>query len=411
MVTLLARSSNLTIQYYGETERNAYASQFTIAGISPETVEFALRGWPQYRLLSHAGASRNFLQMIVAGEAYASVDDDTECVYAHSKEFAAQVREDEGGTDPATVISFRSRAELLEELRLFELDFLSAHEQLLGRTFGAPAGQVMVTLLGVAGDCGWGSPSRYFQYQRQLMASGTDWSSAVKSREMLRTCHCYTIATSADLLMTTSFAVSGRPLMPPFSPIGRGSDVVFGRLVNIIHSTALFGHLPWGVFHSPVSMRGFSPGEQFRSAGTCDIATMLMSMLSRPVDVGEATDAFTRIGNSLQLIARSSASEFAILLNECVRAKLGVQIRDIEILADGLRSSAPLFAADADQYVLRARERLSSPQCGIPLELRQGASADEALEAARTLTGLFGSLLSAWPEMIIQGRELNGGLA
>jgi len=406
LVQSLARSSSIPLQYFGEAERNAYAAEFTHIGISPETIHFAIRGHLQNGVSGGAGAPRNFLQLIAADEAFASVDDDTECAFARPAEFAVHIEEKDDYSDPAAMIVYTSRENLLRSVPLVELDFLSAHEQLLNRNFGIPEAQVLVTLFGIVGDCGWGSPSRYFHYQNQLSASSADWSTVITKRDMLRATHSYSVTAGAEMLMTTAYAVSGQTILPPFSPVGRGSDLVFGKLLKLLHPSALFGHLPWGVLHSPVSPRSFWPGEQFRSAGTSDISTMLMALLAKVPDATDAMGALKTIAAELKQLSHISNTEFALLLSERTNSVIETQLGHIEEIAENVRSSMPSYAADADQYVQRARERFMKPYVGTPLEFLQEGNAEGALTTSRRYIGLFGDLLEVWPEMVHVARQL-----
>jgi hypothetical protein len=50
--------------------------------------------------------------------------------------------------------------------------------------------------------------------------------------------------------------LDNRQLLPPFTPVERGEDVIFGMLVEF-SSSAYFGYLPWMIHHRRTSQHSF----------------------------------------------------------------------------------------------------------------------------------------------------------
>ena len=406
IVEELARSCDLIVQYFGKEEYTTYITELTNGGIVPHVAEFALRGWSQHGSLAGAGAPRNFLLLIAAGEAFASIDDDTESLYARHSNYSPHVKEQNNSVDPSTLTPWPDLDTTLTALPPFDIDFLAVHEQLLGHEFTKLDGRVLTTMFGVAGDCGWGSPSRFFQYQEQIARSGIDWNTAIACRDMLRAPTSYVVSSGAEMLMTTAFAATGKVLLPPFMPVGRGSDLIFGRLMKIIYPSALFGHLPFGVLHTPAAVRKFWLGEQFRSAGTSDISTMCLALLKNCPHASEPVEAFHRVGEYLQDIAQSPLADFEEMLREQTRVFIEEQLSAIEQQADAVRSMCSMVAEDAVQYCDKARGQLNGPNAGLPVELLSNDDSSHALADARKLMGQFGELLFAWPTILAIGRDM-----
>jgi hypothetical protein len=415
-IVALGREFDVRAQYFGPRERLHFSDKLIQLGFDQDVVAFALDGWPAFDF-GAAGASRNFLSLLAGDSAYASIDDDTECLFVESTNLRTGEVMFEGASarmDPASLRAFSSRKELLETLVVRDLDFVSAHQQLLGRAVGEQnehlsklqnhSKQVLVTLLGVAGDCGWGAPSRYFLYDdaislAQLARSNSDWASTLTSRETLRVSDTYCVSNRADLMMTTAFAVDNRVLLPPFLPVGRGSDMLFGRMLPLIHGNSGFGHLPWAVIHSPVTTRRFWEGEFTRSAGITDITTMLYATLPTPPTEMSGPEALVSIGRSLTELARQSRTDFVSIVRDCVVGVLMPTLTDLELRADAVAESIPHWSSATREFVRRARARLGLKHSGIPAEFLYGSEFDCAAELARKLVGQFGQLLVSWADL------------
>lgn len=421
-VARLGRDFGLPVEYCGVRERAGLIEHLCRSGLDPDVVAFALSGWPDADI-SASGASRNVLSLLAADEAYVSIDDDTECVHGTEGNPDPPNTMGDGNTmqlDPSDLRAFKDPAEFQHCVELGSLDFMEAHQQLLGRTHDAepnnksslPAahGQVLITLMGVAGDCGWGSPSRYLSYHDdrtvgQLAGSRSDWAVTLSSRNTLRVSRSYCTRSRADLLMTTAFGADNRVLLPPFLPVGRGSDMVLGHMIPSVHPGARFGYLPWAVLHSPAETRRFWRGEHTRSAGSTDIATMMCALIPVTIPNLAGASALTAIGRSLQDLASRPRAEFVEVLGEQVVKTASAHLSVLEQRADALSRVAPHWSEDVREYILHARGRLADPAAGIPVEFLYGREFEHAAELTRKLVSQFGKLLAAWPDFRVSVRQ------
>ena len=420
----LGRDFGIQTRYLGSRERARLKSELVKVGLDRDVVAFAIDGWPGFEI-STSGATRNFLALLVGDGAYVSVDDDTECLFATADNLSPGQLMTEvypERNEPSDLRAFSSRAQFVDSVSLRNLDFIDAHQQLLGRVYGNSAdyqsavdstsGRVLITLPGVAGDCGWGSPSRFFLYDddlslKHLAGSRSDWAATLTSRETLRVSRCYAIGRRAELMMTTAFGADNRALLPPFVPVGRGSDMLFGSMLTAIQPGARFGYLPWAVVHSPVEARQFWSGEYARSAGTSDIATMLRAVGPTAVSGMSGASALIASGQGLIDLAHHSRSEFVSIIRERIGEVMTSSLTALEEKADALYGTIPHWADDAREYVRHARERLNGRYSGIPAEFLYGREFDHAAELTRKLVGQFGKLLVAWPDIRVSAQQLS----
>src|SRR4029077_16768409 len=74
--------------------------------------------------------------------------------------------------------------------------------------------------------------------------------------------------------------MDNRDLLPPFMPVRRGQDMIFGMTLARCCHDALAAHLPWALVHVPVEKRRFWDGEMRRSASGYDTARLLIDCIT-----------------------------------------------------------------------------------------------------------------------------------
>jgi hypothetical protein len=417
----------LEVALAGVKERVALVERLAAAGFG-DAARFALAGLAGVG--ESDGANRNLLLLLTDGEAFLSVDDDTESRFACSPEYRSTLEFETGrrrfGDEPEEIWSYPDRESLLSSVPLFEVDPLECHAEVLGRRVRHlaaatrmdslmpaedriracdTAGRVMVSLHGLVGDCGWGSPTSYLfvgesSFDR-LAGSDRSYEAATTSRTMLRVSSSLVVAENATNLMSTAFAADNRRVLPPWMPVGRGSDVVFGQTLKHTHPGAWFGHQPWAVLHTPVEKRRFWPGEVLRGAATTDIRAMFSSLLSAVSVTDYGPDEnLRRIGRTLAELGNRSVSEFCQLLIERTLPAIDGEIAILENRLERTGGPHGPRRRDLAEYLQRRKDSRGRITAAIPAELLYGRDVDQAIALARRIVLQYGELLSAWPDMV-----------
>jgi hypothetical protein len=364
------------------------------------------------------------------GENFLSVDDDTEMSFAAGNQFqrgsAVEERVKESTLESfMQVWVYRDRQSLQGSVEFSQIDFVGAHESILGMKVGgfcpsvgegslgvddivvAPSddGRVALTFSGLVGDCGWGSPSRYLFLSREslerLTRSDDVYLDGITSRELVQLATAVTLSRRADDLMTTAFGADNRFMLPPFFPVGRGEDLLFGHVLQKTQHDVWFGHLPHAIFHGPVGRRRFARGEIIRSAATTDLSSLICAMVARlPISASDFSGSLRELGRSLSNICAMSMGLFHDYIREC-RTRLTQN--SLDLLEDRLRSAgqeAPSYLADMEIYIERLRGGDKREGAGIPVEILFGREIDDALRWTRKVIAMYGQLLSSWPDIV-----------
>jgi hypothetical protein len=429
MLRGLKSERGVEILYAGFEEKIRFAKKLIDTKAMPaEVVRAALFDVENFGLVT-IGANLNALLLHTIGDPLLSVDDDTVCRIALAPELSEQCvfgsTQRFSPVDPCEVYTFADRDAALSAANFALMDILAIHERFLGQSMRgslsasiskdetSARGRVAVTLNGLLGDCGWGSPFYYLLLNddslRRLVQSEASYRASCTSREMWRTVNAPTISAATDNMMATFFGLDNRQLLPPFIPITRGADYIFGVTISKCFDDLLFAHLPWSLLHLPLEVRKFSQGEITRSAAGVDIDALVSVLLkSCEFDGGETHGAekLKKVGAHLEALGTMHAPQFAEFARAKVVDEIAALILHLEERLSNSSNAPDYWRQDVERCVAVLRQSALREDVYLPLDLLYNRSPDEAREKTRRLVQKFGQLLRWWPEMRLAAHGL-----
>jgi hypothetical protein len=149
--------------------------------------------------------------------------------------------------------------------------------------------RVAVVAPGVVGDSGMGSTEAYFftpdrdSLARPLAFPGGH-RQALESHHVVRTTRRPTL-TQAGLCMGINLGLDGGAVLPPFMPVLRNSDGIFGNVRRTCLPETAMAFLPYAVEHRPSSARRSSFESVLRDAGRVPLS-VLLSWFIKTCDTG-----------------------------------------------------------------------------------------------------------------------------
>jgi len=432
----LASRYGVSIAYAGSEEKTRFATTLAReAGAPPSVIQFAL--FDPERCGRTIGANHNAHQLHAVGDAFFSADDDTVCRIAASPEAVDELT-CVSQHDPREFWFFGEREAALESVRFVDADLLAIHERLLGRhvsscvadwsttaepdfdgasarfvrRLAAGQGRVLVTMNGLVGDSGMGSPRNFLLLsgasRERLLRSESVYRTAFTSREVLRAVSRPCIS-DGTFCMTTFLGVDNRALLPPFFPVQRNTDGMFGTTLASCVDDGYFGFLPWVLVHSPLEPRAFSPDDFWGNASAASTADVIRACV-RSMEFGpgltEPADRMRTLGQHLRRLGALPWPEF----EEFLRGQLWRwQSAHLSLLDDRLRNDGdgPKFwVEDVRRVLTTLQQSLPTPEYMVPRDLVGARSADEARELLLRLLRSFGELLGWWPDLVQSAKAL-----
>ncbi len=402
----------------------------TRADLPPALAEFAL--FDPHGFGMAAGANRNSLLLGTVGDLVMCSDDDIVHRFVASGE--PGTLELYSFHDPASVRSYRDRAEMLNANARADVDIVGWHERLLGRTVSAcvaaagpalladRAAPVLVRRLlksdpvvlaaaaGIAGDCGLAAP-RYLltlagDDREAIVSPAQSYAIASSSREMVRVVKRLTI-TEGRSFMAGCSALDNRDLLPPFFPVGRNEDGVFAAVLRAAVADGMVGHLPLAVLHDPPGARSFPEGAlRTWAPRISDTVIMLLEDRSQNALPQSRAEGLARTGAYLKDVAALAAADFSLYLRDRWMHGLSAYIEHLEDLLRIYSESPDHWAADVRAHIDSVIDALTTPGGLVPIDLRSGRSPDEAMELCRAMVREYGELLVWWPAIVEAARGL-----
>lgn len=141
------------------------------------------------------------------------------------------------------------------------------NESMLSLHALSPNSEVILGTCGVIGDPGTASNRWILDLSRDelqnLIHSEQTYRQGVTQRHLISSQLKNTYHTDFALISTVT-GIDGRKLLPPYFPVLRNEDFLFGRMVKFLHPNSVIFDQPWFVPHLPVDNRSWSPDDIFK---------------------------------------------------------------------------------------------------------------------------------------------------
>jgi len=441
VLSKISSEFGVNIYYSGIEERQNYCKMLSnYAEVSPDIVEFALLG--DDRCEFSYGANRNTLLLQSVGEVCLQTDDDTICNISPSPniERGLALTSEKHSHE---FWFYASRSEALESVHPIEKDLLSIHEKLLGKSVceavtlnvddGINAGQplvmddinpafvedmqlpnakVAITYIGSVGDSGLrknSNASRLFlkngDYER-LVSSEQEYAMNLNTRNILRVAPYNTISKN-DLFINMCTGLDNRNLLPPFMPVQRRDDGIFGRVLRVCFPQMYTGFLPYVIYHDPPEDRTEVKEDLFSSLKlyrTNDFLDMFISISQSTLPGTDSRSNMVRLGQFLSELSMKSTADFTeytrIILYNAISGKIQMAERWLKE-----HGNAPEYwLRDMNRYLATLSETLTQEDIYVPADLH--GNMDEKLELFQELVERFGKLLIYWPDIVDAAKVL-----
>lgn len=429
MLRALGRRYGANITYLGLEEKRRLAARLVSdGGIPREVVDFALFDL-EGRGVS-IGANRNALLIYTAGRVGLSTDDDIFCdVAPNPSAVETPVVGDLARHNQFWFFPDRERA--LSAVEFTDLDVLALHERFLGAALapylsgqaGGPAPEieeldaslfrglasgtaaVRLTYSGTVGDSALRSPSRFLYLdgpaRARFLESEAHYRSACQSREVLRAV-TRPVITRNSWCMTGSFGFDHRTLLPPFFPVGRNEDGVYGETLRAVMKDACYAHLPCVQLHAPPEARTYVRGEL--SDGLpflhgSHVVVACISAFDTPFRALGAAEGMRKLGAHLSTVGGLPPPDFEEFTRVHLLRLWASQAAQMERLLSRYGDSPGYWAEDARRHLDVLRKTLTRPDVIHPRDPAGGAGPEESLASVRRLMYDFGQLLCWWPSI------------
>lgn len=259
--------------------------------------------------------------------------------------------------------------------------------------------RVLLTSCGYAGDPGTTANIWLYQlpekYRQQLIASEQDYQQHITARNVWLGSFSHTLRNSMTL-MSPITGIDARQLIPPFFPLFRNEDLLFGEMLHFLYPQDLFLDTPWAVPHIPAEHRRWEKDAalQPQNYGLLDFssdALVLHTPAFLPDEAGKRLLSCSKFFSSLGQLADEA------LTTRIAEQTLGLRSAQVSRINRILENSddTPKFWKNDLQRIVQAGEQ--SLTAALPTGF-QGlpGNAQEQRSLARSLWTDFAQALLGW---------------
>jgi hypothetical protein len=418
----------VTIRYAGREEKEAFAAALQKeSGVDRKIIDFAL--FDPFQCGNSVGANRNAVLLHSAGELIYSADDDTVCEFYSM----ANYRPDLAVTsmaNPTELYFFRDQKVANAAAIRSEKNLLQMVEDLLGlspaqcvansklpadTTLSKPEWsqdvlseqwRVRIGWVGIFGDSGFMYPGFLLwlsgESRRRLLKDADTYAAIKQSRQILRAPLKRTIG-PGPYCQTTALGIDNRALLPPFMPVLRGEDILFGTMIHHSFQGSCFGYLPWAIRHEPMTLRVNEPDDIFIPASSVNLYSVLADWITNVQLNPEDTDEGRLMQLGKELASIGGQAGFDRILAEKAHASASRAVEGLDRMLANYKAVPDYWAKDVQRYKADLEKASLREDFKTPGDLRKNI---EPIKLCADLICNLGKLLEAWPQLIKAARSI-----
>lgn len=341
------------------------------------------------------GSSRNALLLLGAGSAFAFLDDDVRPDFRLPLDLLEDAFESDSA-DPTSLHPYNSEGDLaafagpIRGLPTGVYGFLEGSFEGLDGFDRRPA----ALNFGSWGDMGMPG-ARYLLSARLQVDPGiyddeTTYGLALDGRQVFRSVSAPTVG--GLFFMPMHALMDARSLLPPFSPRGRGEDLLWGVSVGVLHPERTLAYSPWSVHHCPPPR--VSGGRAEAVAWEPRINDLLIFELARSRGLG-----YEALGGALLDRCGTESGDFQGFYGNLLERAGRARMAGLQNLLVSYDAQPEAWARDLESSLAAVSAVLGKPTPVLPVEF-------PSLEALAAYMRDFARLFQAWPEIWQAALEL-----
>jgi len=429
LVEAFATELKTPVQYFGQQEQQSLLANLTERLPQHEDAIRFLADQSKWRDHWTSGLARNIALLLSCGQRLVMMDDDSICdVYNPAR----PKPEISFSDDPREAEFFAEESDWAAWHQSLNPDPIDRHMQCLGLTFSEainvfgqqhlkPAGftnatalltselqtdsPVLMTECGSLGCPGTNNntwlPDMAPESLKRMLASEQKTTNALNNRMLWSGRNHPHFAPRPNMSQITGF--DNRQMLPPYFPIERGEDRLFGNMLDFIFPTAVTLDYPWAIPHLPMPQRhwqdndrSFSQGDSFPMFFVEQIIGLKSSCL-----VSSPSERLNTLANWFKQMASASSESLQSMYRDSrLRAS-----SELTMHLSGLLNEDDSTPSEWQDYLKNGIQALSidmgkASQADFPTKGRPENLEDaELINFWQNTWSGYAAALKAWPDI------------
>lgn len=425
---IVEKANNLpgiSLRYFGPVQQRAFREQL-IARLpgQQEEIDFLIGRQSNSGLVSH-GRSRNMALLLSVGKRAILMDDDIVC---RALEAPFRKKGIEISSLPKEADFYDSGSGWQQLPEFGEKDPVSLHTRFLGATLGEAINRVednafglhsvkellpheltavnsnspvLITACGTLGDPGTSSINWIYELASDSRSRLLETEEKYQQSKTLRNTwlgksrYCFT---THFALLSQMTGLDNRALLPPYFPVLRNEDFLFGEMVQFLYPDSVLMDLPWAVPHLPLEERSWQQ-DSLAKPMHCGFLDFTADQISKARSNYHSPDPNTRV-DALALYFKDLAETDDSALSELARSHnadlitAGIQRLDNALKENGNEPES--WAGDVGTLIRTNQQAIGIPATKIFADIPSDPAHVEEIAQVRGFWRSFGSSIAAW---------------
>ncbi len=421
-------NNGLQVVYYGMQQQADFQSK--LAQVFPDhadTINWLLaRDDDLSAGVFTGGRLLNHIVLLAAGKRFALFDDDAVCQPYQSPEMQHRWN---FKAEPKDSWFYQDRDQLFAEILSADLDPLTRHLDVLGKSLGQvandlsavelgvdalddvtskdsetlrPETSILVTRNGTFGDPGTSSMTWIYQQDGKALEHLTKDHQSFKQYCNNRTTwlgsHRFRVVNETVLMTTTLTGIDGSQMIPPTGPCYRNEDYLFSRLLKFTHPSSAIFEFPWGLPHLPEPPRQWQAA-QLDEPKTVGILGFLADLANNVQNLCIAQSPQQRLrylGETYRTLANAELEKLNDGIEENLLNARTATIATMQSKLDHHSDQPQYWIEDLQRIIDANKKHLAQPEQNLFPDAEAGDTSRAQVQTCQQVLGRFGDGLILW---------------
>ena len=428
--------NNVDIYYFGRDQKQKFIERLykdLKDLVKKEILQFMISDtFYQYA----CGANRNALLLASAGSNIVSCDDD---ILFESYVSKIQNNNEIDLTSQKRVMEilfYDNKKDLFDFVEPIDLDIINEHESFLGKNASEiislkenssisikeikydfllslirDDSSVKITMPGIIGSSGMGSPSPILwipdEQKERVFSSKKMYESSICSNEVFRAPDKIKISDN-NFLMSYNIGLNNQEFLPPFFPIGRGTESIFNSILRKIFLNSCICYMPFAVNHDPMKRKIYNHESVYNfSNNFSDILVFLIDSFNISDSIRTPEYRLNVLGNYFKEISNLRQIDFISLITSLIIKQSSDFIKFLESLLIKYDAKPKFWAEDIYKLIENIEKSINGQDLYFPKELDNINICEDKEKSFKKILNLFGDLLISWESIYNASKKYN----
>jgi hypothetical protein len=208
--------------------------------------------------------------------------------------------------------------------------------------------------------------------------------------------------------MTTFLGMDNTEILPPFFPVFRMEDAIFGEMIKRCRQDSCFATIPWDLVHTPKEERSYPTDQLYLEDHFWPVDAVVTALQSfqYPIDQKSLTETLSSLGEHLMNFGSLPFGQYRELVGRYRQFTQAQNIKTYADLLDRYPKSPAYWVKDVKKMIELTKKTALQPLALAPGQMIETLGLEEAEKLLQKLLFRFGELVKWWPDIVKTAKDL-----